>query len=105
VERTKALNKINHPPPKRRQNTPFVLTLIHYGAKVQETITDDTPPLDIAEITKIQCITGICLFYTCMIDSTIVVAVNDIGQQQSTGTQLTKIRSSILMDYLSVLKG
>ena len=45
-------------------------------------VNNDTPALKATEISKISSIVGIYLFYTRMVDSTIVVAVNNIAQQQ-----------------------
>lgn len=62
---------------------------------------DDSPKLDPNGIKLIQSIVGAVLYYGRMIDSTVLVACNDIASQQSSATERTLRLSSWLLDYLA----
>jgi len=53
------------------------------------------------DILHIQSIIGSGIFYTRVIDSTIIVAINELLNQQSNATEKTMERINTLLDYLA----
>ena len=62
---------------------------------------DDSQKLDPNGIKLMQIIVGAVLHYGRMIDSTVLVACNDIASQQSSATEKTLRLSAWLLDYLA----
>ena len=98
---TKALAKFRHVPPKKPQHSPHPWTAPVYGQKVQFATTDDSPFLDARATQQIQAIAGTFLYYARAVDSTILVALNEIANQQARPTMLTRAACDMLLDYLS----
>jgi hypothetical protein len=98
---TKALAKFRHVPPKTPQHSPHPWTVPVYGQKVQFATADDSPFLDARATQQIQAIAGTFLYYARAVDSTILVALNEIANQQAKPTMLTRAACDMLLDYLS----
>ena len=86
----KALEKLQYLKPRRKQHIPFIPNPVQYGSKQQLAITNTILTLEATEILRIQSIIGTCLFYTRMIDSTIITTKNDVSQQQIKATETMK---------------
>ena len=56
--------------------------------------------LDKKEIKWVQRVVGICLYYSCSIDNTILPALNDISASQSKSTENTNKMTTMLLDYM-----
>ena len=97
---SKALAKFQHTPPKVPQHAPHLWQKPTYGQKVQLATTDETPLLDAKGTQCVQAISGTCLYYGHAVDSTILVALNKISNQQAKPTKLTAKACSMLLDYL-----
>jgi hypothetical protein len=95
----KALQKFEHPLPKKPQHSPHRWTKPQYGAKQQMTEHDTSAPLDKAGIKHIQGITGTFLYYARGVDPTMMVAVNAIASAQSNGTEATLDACCQLLNY------
>jgi len=63
--------------------------LPQYGAKVQMTTLDTSPPLDAAASTQIREIVGVFLYYARAINNTMLVALGTIASQQASATETT----------------
>ena len=97
----KALHALQHPPPARPQHSPHRWSAPVYGQKLQLATTDLTPLLDKAGIHRVQQISGLFLYYSRGCDPTIIVALNEISNQQAAPTEQTKAACDMLLDYLS----
>ena len=96
----KALEKFQHPQPKRPQHSPHPHAITIYGAKAQYVEkNDDSPPLDKVGQTFIQAITRTLLYYARAVDPTILVALSAIASQQAKPKQITMERAKQLLDY------
>jgi hypothetical protein len=98
---TKALAKFRHVPPTTPQHSPHPWTAPAYGQKVQYATDDTSPLLDARDTQEIQAIAGTFLYYARAVDSTILVALNEIASQQAKPTKLTRAACDMLLDYLS----
>ena len=96
-----ALKKYNHTPPSRLQYAPFKTTPIYYGKtqKIKET-EQNSVRLDKKGTQQVQQKVGTFLYYGRGVDPTILVALNEIGRQQSKPTIRTMKQLAHLMDYL-----
>jgi hypothetical protein len=97
----KALHALKHSPPTRPQHSPHRWSAPVYGQKLQLANTDLTPLLDKAGIHRVQQISGLFLYYSRGCDPTIIVALNEISNQQAAPTEQTKAACDMLLDYLS----
>ena len=80
---TKALNKFQHPTPKRDQYAPHQWTRPNYGATKQlATPLDTSPPILDLKKCRIQQIIGTFLYYARTVDCTILPALNTLAEQQ-----------------------
>jgi hypothetical protein len=71
-----------------------------YGTKVQYAAENDTtPPLSAKQLTRLQQIIGIFLYYARAIDSTMLVALGIFASAQTKGTGATTIAVTHLLDY------
>eukprot|EP00804_Cyclotella_cryptica_P017822 CCRYP_001229-RA/>CCRYP_001229-RA protein AED:0.18 eAED:0.18 QI:0/0/0/0.66/1/1/3/0/737 len=76
------LFKYNHPPPKKRQLSPFKATPIVYGAKTQfSSDPDNSPPLPTEGIKRVQGIAGALLYYAHAVDNKLLHALSEIGTE------------------------
>jgi hypothetical protein len=97
----KALLTLRHPPPKVPQHAPHQWTAPVYGAKEQLATTDISPLLDKVGIHRVQQISGLFLYYSRGCDPTIIVALNEISNNQASPTEKTKQACNMLLDYLA----
>ena len=96
-----ALRKFNHPTPSKLQYAPFKSEPLYYGKnKVLPNEVLQSPTLDKKETQKVQQKVGTFLYYGRSVDPTILVALNEIGRQQSKPTMKTLKQLAHLMDYL-----
>eukprot|EP00804_Cyclotella_cryptica_P016130 CCRYP_004246-RA/>CCRYP_004246-RA protein AED:0.35 eAED:0.35 QI:0/0/0/0.75/1/1/4/0/1339 len=94
------LFKYNHPPPKKRQLSPFKATPIVYGAKTQFSADpDNSPPLPTEGIKRVQGIVGALLYYARAVDNKLLHALSDIGTEQASATSRTNDKVNQLLDY------
>jgi hypothetical protein len=96
-----ALTKYQHPKPAVPQHSPYKVTTIHYGAKVQRVDEDNSPPLTTDQIKRIQKIVGTLLYYGQAVDSTLLTALSAIAARQSNGTQAVAEACHQLLDYVA----
>ena len=97
----KALHTLGHLPPTRPQHSPHRWSAPVYGQKVQLTSTDLSPLLDKLGIKRVQQISGLFLYYSRSCDPTIIVALNEISNNQASPTVHTKQACDMLLDYLA----
>ena len=79
-----------------------------YSSKPQMAEEDTSPKLTKEQITLLQQIIGVFLYYARAIDSTILVTLSDLAAQQTQATELTmqkanQLRQSLKMGRLSDL--
>jgi hypothetical protein len=72
-----------------------------YGAKMQFTTQDNSPPLTATQCTEIQKITGSVLYYSRAVDPTVLMALNYIATEQTAATKKMKSAAGQLLDYLA----
>jgi hypothetical protein len=97
----KALLTLRHPPPARPQHSPHRWAAPVYGPQTQLASTDISPLLDKLGIKRVQQISGLFLYYSRCCDPTIIVALNEISNNQASPTKHTKQACDMLLDYLS----
>lgn len=98
----KALQKFNHPAPKKPQDAPHPYNPVQYGVAQQMSEPEDTsPPLDKDGINRIQRIVGTFLYKARAVDPTIVTALSTLSSEQSKATEYTNKKANQLMDYLA----
>ena len=86
----KSLHKFQHFSPLLKHNIPRKWRRPQYGAIIQYVSDcDTTSELGKDEKTKVQNIVGTLLHYARDVDFTILVALNNISEQQSKPTELT----------------
>ena len=79
----KALNKFQHPAPKRAQYAPHQWTRPNYGAtKHLATTLDTPPPIPEERKRRIQKVIGTFLYYSRAVDCTMLPAPNTLAEQQ-----------------------
>ena len=84
-----ALKRLQHTLPTKPQHAPHKWTQVAYGQKTQMAPVDLTPRLDKEGILYVQSCVGSFLYYARAVDPTMLVALNEIGSQQSKATQNT----------------
>ena len=95
----KLLQKHNYSP-KCQRDAPHEWTPPAYGARVQ--YAKDMPNeqvLDKAGTKYIQSITGSCIYYARAVDSSMLVAINELGANQAASTASTRAKADWLLDY------
>ena len=98
----KALKRFHHEPPTKRQDSPYPHTPPKYGAKQQYADgPDDSPPLDKADKTFIQQVTGTFLFSGRAVDSPLLTPLSAIASQQGAPTENTMKRTKQLLDFVA----
>ena len=96
----KALQRFEHPPPKRPQHAPSKWVAPQYGATIQmATPEDDSPPLEKAMVTRIMEIIGVFLYYARAVDNTMQVALGSLAAAQTQGTEATMEAAVHLLNY------
>jgi hypothetical protein len=97
----KALATLRHPKPTRPQHSPHRWAAPVYGQKIQLATSDLSPLLDKAGIKRVQQISGLFLYYSRSCDPTIIVALNEISNNQARPTEHTEAACNMLLDYLA----
>ena len=59
------------------------------------------PPLDASGILRFQSIVGALLYYSRAVDNKLLVALSELGQQQSTATEATNDSINQILDYVA----
>jgi hypothetical protein len=95
-----AIHRFQHPHPTREQHSPHKWIEPTYEAQQQLTAPiDDTAPLTPDLIKRVQRVTGTLLFYARAVDSTMLVALGTIAEQQTKRTEATAGAVVHLLDY------
>jgi hypothetical protein len=95
-----ALNKFQHSAPNKPQHAPHAWAQPVYGQTIQEPIPIDTSPLlDTTAIKRLQQIVGTLLYYARAVDSSMLVALGTIAEEQTKGTNNTEAAAAQLLDY------
>ena len=96
----KALRRFQHPPPTRRQDSPYQWTPPSYGARIQPPKpADTTPALAKDDLTRLQQVIGTILYYARAVDHTMLAALSDLASEQSKGTEATLDAATRLLNY------
>ena len=96
----RALQHFQHPQPHRDEHSPHEWKPPQYGVAIQLTdLPDTTPPLPKQGIKTIQEIVGVLLFYARTVDNTMLLVLNDIGAEQTKGTEMTMNACVRLLNY------
>ena len=96
----KALQRFEHPPPKKTQHAPSKWTAPQYGASIQMCeLEDESPELKKAMIKRLQEIIGVLLYYARAVDSTMLVALGTLAATQAQGTEATMEAAVQLLNY------
>jgi hypothetical protein len=96
-----ALHRFQHPEPSRPQHAPHEWIPPTYGSTTPQAARplDDSPILPSEDIKRIQKVVGTLLYYARAIDSTMLVALNDISAEQSKATAHTAAKIVHLLNY------
>ena len=95
-----ALHKFQHPKPNKAQDNPYPATAKQYGVKVQLTNPiDTTVRLPMHEIKRLQKIIGTFLFYSRVVDPTLLTALSELSSAQAIATNTTKCACHQFLDY------
>jgi hypothetical protein len=94
----KALLTFRHPLPTKPQHSPHRWTAPVYGQKLQLATNDISPLLDKLGIKCVQQVSGLFLYYSRWCDPTIIVALNEIFNNQASPTEHTKKACDMLLD-------
>jgi hypothetical protein len=98
----KMLLKYKHWMPMHPQHSPYTPAPKQYGAAAQSPLPIDiSPKLLPEEIKEIQQVIGSILYYACMVDITLLMALSSIPIEQSKGTTSTMEKAKQLLDYLA----
>ena len=98
----KNLKKYGHEKPRKPQDCPYEPYPKKYGAEAQEVTPEDTSaPLDKEGIKFVQKVVGSFLYLARAIDSTILMGLNAIANEQANPTEATRERTLQLLDYLA----
>ena len=97
---TKALNKFQHPTPKRTQYAPHQWTCPNYGATKQlATPLDTSLPIPEERNHRIQQIIVTLLYYSRSMEFTILPSPNTLADQQSSPTKNTESAITHFLNY------
>jgi hypothetical protein len=95
-----ALTKFQQAPLTKPQHAPHEWIQPIYGKTTQAPTPDDTTPiLDAKGITRLQQIVGTLLYYARAVDSTMLVALGTLAEDQTKGTTNTEQAAQQLLDY------
>ena len=93
------IRKFQYQTSKKLQYSPFPWNKPTYGdSKQYPTPTDMSPTLDKNDITRIQQIIGTLIYYSRMVDPTLLVALSDLETQKNKKTQITVKNMNQLLD-------
>ena len=63
---------------------------------------DTTARLPKNDIKRLQQIVGTFLFYSCVVDPTMLTSLSSIGTEQTEGTETTKNKATHFLNYLEI---
>ena len=96
----KLLEKFQHSKPPTPQLSPHKWNRPQFGTRIQLTTISDSSPKLVKHGTKnVQLVVGSFLYYGCAIDSTLLVALNEIAAHQFSPTQYISTKCKQLLDY------
>lgn len=96
----KALEQYQHPYPSHPKHEPAPWTAPNYGRSTQMAPAPDTSPqLSSHYLTRLQQIIGTFLFYACIVNPTMLVALGDLAASQTAGTTQTAQALTHFLDY------
>jgi hypothetical protein len=95
-----ALHKYQHPAPAPPEHSPHTWNPPIYGANTQF-VSDikPIPALSDKDVTKIQQLTGILLYYARAVDPTLIMPINILASEQSNATEVTADKVIKLLNY------
>ena len=97
-----SLKKYGHSLPPKPQHSPHRKCKIRYSSTQKLFLDNDTSPaLDICGICRVQAIVGYLLYYRRSVENKLIVALSDIGTQQSKTTESTTVVINQLLDYVA----
>jgi hypothetical protein len=95
----KALHKFQHCMPRTPVHSPSQWTRPDYGAKVQLTNPDFSPPMSPSETLTLQKVCGTFLFYGRAVDPTMVHELSCLASAQAHGTKATVAQMVHFLNY------
>ena len=96
----KLLEKFQHNNPPTPQLSPHKWNRPQFGTRIKLTTIPDSPPKLNKHGTKnVPSVVGSFLYYSRAIDSTLLVALNEIAAHQSSPTQYISSKCKQLLDY------
>ena len=98
----KALAHFKLTTPKKQQHSPFRCAPKKYGAAAQEPLPhDDSPKMDEKGIKQIQQLVGTILYYAQSVDSTVLMALSQLGSEQAAPTEKILADAEHFLNYLA----
>jgi hypothetical protein len=96
----RALQRFQHPSPRRPEHSPHGCQAPQYGAPIQyDTADDDSPLLNAEDSKRIQEILCTLLYYARAVDPTLLTAINTLASQQAKSTKETMNGVIQLLNY------
>ena len=77
------LQKLQHPKPAKPQYAPHLWVIPAYGQRIQMATVEESGKLDNKGIQRVQSIVGSLLYQSRSLDSTTMVAINELGGGQA----------------------
>lgn len=93
------LTKFKYPQAKQSQHSPYKFPPPEHSRTQRPVMDDHSPILPPDQIKVVQQVVGSLLYYARVVDSTLLVPLNSLGQQQSNATIQTQRRVRHLLDY------
>ena len=95
------LRKLQHPKPTKPQYAPHLWVVPAYGQRIQMAPVDESKKLDTKGIRRVQSVVGSLLYHSRALDSTTMVALNELGGEQANATEKTRDGCDMLLDYVA----
>ena len=97
----KTLEKLQHSPPLKPQYSPHDWIEPRFSTQPQLTSIDNSSLLPVSEIPRIQSIAWSFLYYSRVVDPTILPTVNETGMSQAKPTENIAAKCNRLCDYVA----
>jgi hypothetical protein len=98
----KKLQEYEHAKPKKPQHCPYSPEPKQFGSEAQQPLQgDDSKLLDKRGKKHIQKIVGSILYYACVVDLTVLMALSTSAMSQAKPTENTMARCMQMLDYLA----
>jgi hypothetical protein len=95
-----ALHKFRHDTPTSREDAPHKWNRPAYGAKIQYAPNfDSSTPLNKSQVTRLQQVIGMLLYYSIAVDPTVLAALGTIAAAQSNATNHTATAVVKILNY------